>query len=494
MGRLTQQLQGGDGRLSTQQAQVSIPQETGFLGGIAEDIKKRTAKVEQISDIYKEKGISLPEGALQVAGQAAGGVLDVAGRAISKITPDIIEKPIVKGISSIVQTAPVQEIVKTYQEFQTKHPRAAADLEASINLLMVLGLPKAQKTGQAIVGKGSKTITAAGTKSLQIEKESFVRRLTRPIRTPTVQRAEVARTTEAGFGPLKKSIVAPTSKELAAQKAVLQVQGVDKLKTYQQNYNIIKTHNKNLAQTLETQLKANDFTYSKKELASLLKNTKKELTRSPLLVGDNAKLADKLITELTRRLNSAQPNGSSLLGVRKEFDIWVKKQKPHIFDPKSDNALSFVNRELRGTVNDFLEKKATNVAVKQSLQKQNALFTAMENIAPKAAQEADTAIGRAFQNMMLTVGIKNRLVQQVAAIVGIGGLGAAATFAPTFAVLGVGGYTIMRAGRLVLSPKLRIYVGRLLEEYGRVAGPQAVIQTKKAIEQALNEANQNLVE
>src|SRR3990167_5746829 len=453
MGRLTQQLQGGDGRLSTQQAQVSIPQETGFLGGIAEDIKKRTAKVEQISDIYKEKGISLPEGALQVAGQAAGGVLDVAGRAISKIKPDIIEKPIVKGISSIVQ-----------------------------------------KTGQAIVGKGSKTITAAGTKSLQIEKESFARRLTRPIRTPTVQRAEVARTTEAGFGQLKKSIVAPTSKELAAQKAVLQVPGVDKIKTYQQNYNIVKTHNKNLAQTLEAQLKINDFTYSKKELASLLKNTKKELTRSPLLVGDNAKLADKLITELTRRLNSAQPNGSSLLGVRKEFDIWVKKQKPHIFDPKSDNALSFVNRELRGTVNDFLEKKATNVAVKQSLQKQNALFTAMENIAPKAAQEADTAIGRAFQNMMLTVGIKNRLVQQVAAIVGIGGLGAAATFAPTFAVLGVGGYTIMRAGRLVLSPKLRIYVGRLLEEYGRVAGPQAVIQTKKAIEQALNEANQNLVE
>ena len=328
MGRLTQQLQGGDGRLSTQQAQVSIPQETGFLGGIAEDIKKRTAKVEQISDIYKEKGISLPEGALQVAGQAAGGVLDVAGRAISKITPDIIEKPIVKGISSIVQTAPVQEIVKTYQEFQTKHPRAAADLEASINLLMVLGLPKAQKTGQAIVGKGSKTITAAGTKSLQIEKESFARRLTRPIRTPTVQRAEVARTTEAGFGPLKKSIVAPTSKELAAQKAVLQVPGVDKIKTYQQNYNIVKTHNKNLAQTLEAQLKINDFTYSKKELASLLKNTKKELTRSPLLVGDNAKLADKLITELTRRLNSAQPNGSSLLGVRKEFDIWVKKQKP----------------------------------------------------------------------------------------------------------------------------------------------------------------------
>ena len=494
MGRLTQQLQSGNGRLSKQQEQVVTSPEAGFLGSIAEDIKKRTARVEEISDIFKGGGITLPEGALQVAGQAAGGVFDVAGRAISKVVPDIIEKPIIKGISSAVQTAPIQEVVKTYQEFRIKHPRAAADLEAGINLLVLLGLPKAQKGGQAISGRGGKAIKISGEKSLQAEKATFARRLTRPIRTPTVQRAEVARTTEAGFGPLKKSIVAPTSKELAAQKAVLQVQGVDKLKTYQQNYNIIKTHNKNLAQTLEAQLKANDFTYSKKELQVLLKNTKKELTRSPLLVGDNAKLADKLIVELTRRLNSAQSNGSSLLRVRKEFDIWVKKQKPHIFDPKSDNALSFVNRELRGTVNDFLEKKATNVAVKQSLQKQSAFFTALENIAPKAAQEADTAIGRAFQNMMLAVGIKNRLVQQVAAIVGIGGLGAAATFAPAFAVLGVGGYTIIRAGRLILSPKLRIYVGRLLEEYGKVAGLQAVIQTKKAIEQALNEANKTLVE
>src|SRR3990167_6044522 len=357
MGRLTQQLQSGNGRLSKQQEQVVTSPEAGFLGSIAEDIKKRTARVEEISDIFKGGGITLPEGALQVAGQAAGGVFDVAGRAISKVVPDIIEKPIIKGISSAVQTAPIQEVVKTYQEFRIKHPRAAADLEAGINLLVLLGLPKAQKGGQAISGRGGKAIKISGEKSLQAEKATFARRLTRPIRTPTVQRAEVARTTEAGFGPLKKSIVAPTSKELAAQKAVLQVQGVDKLKTFQQNYNIIKTHNKNLAQTLETQLKANDFTYSKKELQVLLKNTKKELTRSPLLVGDNAKLADKLIVELTRRLNSAQSNGSSLLRVRKEFDIWVKKQKPHIFDPKSDNALSFVNRELRGTVNDSFEKK-----------------------------------------------------------------------------------------------------------------------------------------
>ena len=482
MGRLLQQSNGG--RLSKLPKPEEL--ETGFFEDVQQDISKRTEKVEEISDITSQGKQTFAEGALQVAGQAAGGVFDIAGRAISKVTPDIIEKPIIKAISAITKTKTAQEAMDLYKGFKEKNPRIARDLEAGLNLLLALGLPKGVGTtggGAGAIGRG---LEESGKQAVLAERKAFARRLVRPVETTLVKKAEVARITEKGFGPFKKSVVKPTPQEARAQEAILTIPEISPRKTFQQNYNIIKEANIKKAQELEKAILEKDFIYPRKELMSEFNKTKERLVQNPTIVGDAEKISEKLVAEFERRIANTPSKGSSLLKIRKEYDKWVESQKGSaIFDPVKENAFSIANREIRQTVNGFLDKHAKDVGVKKSLQEQSALFNALENIKPKAALEANTAIGRSFQKIGQVLGTKNRIVQIIAATVGIGGLGAAATFAPAAAVVGVGGFLIFRAGKLFLHPGLRIQLGKLLQQYEKATGLTSD-DTIKAINEALS--------
>jgi len=50
----------------------------------------------------------------------------------------------------------------------------------------------------------------------------------------------------------------------------------------------------------------------------------------------------------------------------------------NIFDPSKENAFSIANREIRQSINDFVDTRAT-VDVKTTLREQSNLFSAMEN-------------------------------------------------------------------------------------------------------------------
>ena len=460
--------------------------DTSFTTRVKEDLMARSENVAEIADKYQFGNITIAEGALQVAGQAAGGLFDILGSAISAVIPDVIENPIVRGISALIETAPIKKIAETYQGFKEKHPRAAADLEAGVNLVMALGVPKVGKTatGPAVSTTG-RTLVKSGQVGIEAQKTGLARQLTRPLRTKAVQEAEVARTTETGFGPFKRSVVKPTAQEARSQAAVIEIPGISTKKTFQQNYNVVNKYNRGLAEQLATDLRTNDFIFTTKELRARLNSAKEELKNSPLLVGDNEKIANKLIAELDRRLEKVSNKGSELLKLRKEYDNWVEGQKPRVFDPSSDNAFSLVNSKIRRTINEFLDEKAPNVGVKKSLSKQSAIYDALDNLKVRAAVEADTAIGRAFQRMMEAVGIKNKVVQQIAAIVGIGGLGAASTFAPAAAGIGITTFVGYQAGKLIMNPKLRVLMGELLIEYGKVSGPAEAAIVRKEIEEAL---------
>src|SRR3990167_7706001 len=111
------------------------------------------------------------------------------------------------------------------------------------NLMILLGLPKVSGKAAKVTGT---TIQKSGLKGIETEKREFARRLTRPIETKAISIAEVPRITETGFGPFKRSIVAPSALEVKTQTAVLKIPGISSRKTYQQNYNIIRDYNRNL--------------------------------------------------------------------------------------------------------------------------------------------------------------------------------------------------------------------------------------------------------
>lgn len=442
----------------------------GFIGGIKSDIQARGQALKPAIEQAGGNFANAPELALNIAGQTAGAVTDIAGRGISALTPNFIKKPLAEGIQKVAETKPIKSATELYGQFKSVHPRAARNIEAAGNVASVLPFGEAGKVEQTAkniaspLGKVSTALEESAKASEQVTKESFVRDLIRPEQSKAVKEAQVTRTTETGKGILKRSIIAPTSSELKAEKAVLEIPGIKPDGTLQQNYNIIKKANRTKAEELKSTIATNDFIIPKKEIKSRLLVAAETLKASPTITGDAEQTAIKLLNKANQLVDENTGTGSGLLKARKEYDTWVQSQKPNAFDAKAENAFTIANREIRKTFNTLLDEKVPNLKIKESLSKQSALFDAMENIAPKAAYEADTAIVRLLQKAGEVLGTKNRIVQSIAAAVGIGGLGAAATFAPAAAGIGIGGYVLYRGGKFIISPTVKMGLSELLSQ------------------------------
>ena len=157
------------------------PKAEGVIGEIKEDIGGRITETLKAGERFQKGKQTLPETILQTGGQIAGGFTDIIMKGISAITPDIIEKPIMAGLGKVGQTEIAQKAIQSYQSWAEKNPRAAADLEAVINIGtlypaaktaqgVVKGVTKATQLGfKAVSGTGK--ITAAGGK--QVFKSAF---------------------------------------------------------------------------------------------------------------------------------------------------------------------------------------------------------------------------------------------------------------------------------------------------------------------------------
>src|SRR3990172_2008896 len=157
------------------------PQAEGIIRGIKEDIGGRITETLKAGERFQEGKQTLPETILQTGGQIAGGFTDIIMKGIGAIIPDIIEEPIKTGLGKVAQTETAQKAIQGYQSWAEKNPRAAADLEAVVN---IASLYPAAKSAQGIIKGGAKTtqygfkavsgtgkITAAGGK--QVFKSAF---------------------------------------------------------------------------------------------------------------------------------------------------------------------------------------------------------------------------------------------------------------------------------------------------------------------------------
>lgn len=330
-------------------------------------------------------------------------------------------------------------------------------------------------TASDMIGKGisatADRLESSAEASAKAAREAFAQKLISPKETAAVKLDQTMRTTEKGVGPFKRSVVAPTKREVQMANAVSELP-LNPKGTYQSNLNIIKEANIAEAEALKTSLEANNFSYESSELSSRFSKVQGELKNNPVLVGDAAKVADKLISEVKRRIEGSPKDGASLLQVRKDFDSWVEIQKGSgVFDPAKENAFSTALRPIRRAINDFLEEKAPTAGVKMSLSKQSALFDAMDNIAPKAALEANSAWQRVAQKVHEVSG-KLRLGPTGVAVTGVGGaygLWAAPQLAAIIGGVGAGAFFVYKAGKMLMSPKLRIATSQLLHILEKVA-------------------------
>lgn len=136
----------------------------GIIANIKSDIGTRAANLAKTFDI---PGITFPEKAMQAAGQGIGLGFDVAGRAIGAVVPDVVKQEAAKAGVALLNTdtgkdamAAISKGLESYDAWKGLHPRAAANLEAAINIASVIPVGRVAGTAGAI---GKEAVAVAKT-------------------------------------------------------------------------------------------------------------------------------------------------------------------------------------------------------------------------------------------------------------------------------------------------------------------------------------------
>ncbi len=166
--------------------------------GIVGDIQGRITETLKVGERFQKGEQTLPETVLQTGGQIAGGLTDIIMKGISAITPDIIEKPIQAGLEKVAQTETAQKAIQGYQSWAEKNPRAAADLEAVVN---IASLYPAAKTAQGI-GKGALKTTQYVSKTAVGASKTAIKALTPESKSIMQRVARISKGKQASFEQL----------------------------------------------------------------------------------------------------------------------------------------------------------------------------------------------------------------------------------------------------------------------------------------------------
>jgi len=325
-----------------------------------------------------------------------------------------------------VGLAAAKQGIEKYQEFAQEHPRAAANIEAVTNIGLLAAPVKAKPSSAGLIGKAGRAVEKSGLKSSIKTKKALAADLVTPKQTAKVRKEQVPRTTEQGV-LLKTSEVELTPLQKAGADEIVRM-GISPRKTTQGNYNVIKNGVAKETDRLKAALaktgargKFNKQDYFDELDAALIR-----LQENPALVGNAEVSATRIINEMKKLVEDGKPHVSALLAARKTFDRRLLKEgRGKLLDPTIENAMSIALREVRQTTNNFIQKTVPTVGVRNSLKKQSSVLTAMDDIAVKAADEANSALRRSFRKALKVLTIRGELNQSAALLWGVGGMGAA---------------------------------------------------------------------
>ncbi len=231
----------------------------GFAQRFQEDIDKRVEMSREIVDAVQNGEQSTAEGVLQVAGKVGvGAILDFigeavvsGGRGLSAITPDIIEKPLIDGATAaghqflntdVGQTGlnAALQGVDAYKQFRAENPRAARNIEAVVNIGLLLFPAKAKPakpSSPTITGTAGEKLAASAANQAARTRKQFVDDLILPKQTQSVLTEQVSRTAEKGI--LRSKVVELSPQQQAIADTVAKIPGVSSKKTLQGNHTAI---------------------------------------------------------------------------------------------------------------------------------------------------------------------------------------------------------------------------------------------------------------
>jgi len=462
--------------------------EGGVFSNISDDLSSRQQQVSESMAAYRAGEQGLPSTALQAVGAGMGGTMDVIGEgvgsALSGVTPDFIEKPVVgaikSGVQAVADTDTAQGLMKWWDDFSKENPVAAKNIGALTNIGLVAA-PAAKVPPTRIGGElasraksvydkmpkdvlkgAADKLRGAATNQELARKTSFIDEdLLMPKQTAKVKEAQVKTGMEEGLR-YRKPVQTAQQKEIS--DVIVGIDGVNSSNSLIKNYNIIEEANKAEAEYLESAIKASNVKIPRKDITKAMKVVVDNFKIDAALVGNPGKSAKRLLLQLNKHLGSKKTlSASEVFEARKWFDKLAIRSKPKVFDNQVENAFSSATTEVRNVLNEMVDNRVLGVDVKGSLRRQSKMFQAMDIIAPKAAQvETDKVVG-AVKGLFEKLPMKSETAKLLMAS-GIGAGATAASLSPAavapFATAAGMAYV---GGKMIISPKSKKALAKLID-------------------------------
>ena len=255
------------------------------------------------------------------------------------------------------------------------------------------------------------TLDEFATDAKSVTTPKHIRDLVTPIQTTgkagtLTQNVKAGRVDEGGiFSGRTKN---PDAHQLAIEDAVKAVPGIEKGQSALESANAIHDEIGNTAEQLRKGLQESAAAHGDVQPIigqdtwdTYIKGVRATIDENPLITGDAQATADKILNKFQSLLPQGKDiTAEDILDARQGLDNYVKSiGKGAAFDPKTENAMSIALRATRQGANGLIADAAPDVAVKALLQKQSLLYDAIDNIAPKAAKEAGSGVGRVLQGI-----------------------------------------------------------------------------------------------
>lgn len=446
-----------------QQNTEEFPQEPDFFQRVGQDMQNRWGMTKDIAaKPFTNPAYGIAPAMLNVVGKGGYGLasdivgegIKSVGTGIKNITPDSVinagadvgnylgdtdtaawlvdkAKAIGEGYNNLIGGTPIGDLA-----------------DSAANVINVVGTGKASNEAGELIGKGGKSLTQKALERELADKKAFVKDLNMPKQTPKVANETLSNSTTSGLNETPNYIPSKYEQSVIDTVATLPVKKGNNLLS---NYNIIKNANIAEAESLKASLANNKVVIPQEFIDKSLSRAYTNLADNMYIVGDGKVAADNVLQAANKIIQNNPKTAAGLLQSRKELDELVTRQRGEkAFNPSLDSPVSMAVKEVRQSINDMIAKVAPESEVKSSLQKQNHMFTAMDNIKTKLASTPITKIDR------LKASVEGVLPTTLAGKAAVLGAGATA-YATSPAVLGVtaAGYLAYKGGKALINPALK---------------------------------------
>lgn len=435
-------------------------------------------------------------GALGTGLDLVGTGISLTAREISKFVPDSVEKKVVDSVTDTVKKLgeiptinkameAIQDGYQSYLKWKSENPNDAMGVESIVNVAEVFAPPfKRKPIPDTTVFRTESDRQFDRAKHLETkQRRDYLEDLITPISTKANDEARAKRMTQNDRG---RNVYNPTDEEIEMVN-VLKRTPVSADNSLVGNRVIIDNEINTTHNSLVKELNKSDVKLNKKELNGELERIVDDLQETnPVLVGDASAVAKKIFNKAQQLMAKTDGSPAQLMQVRRDLDKWAKQQGKGSFDG-NENAYTVAQRAVRDFLNEKVAEAVPETAVLDKLRKQHLLLRTNDRLLPKAAQEADTKLGRLVDNFYRATGTtppktmlgKVATVGLATSIVGGAGMLGALPYLATGAGAGTIGYAIYRGS---VSPSLRKALSAALKETDKLLSSKLSKEMRKAIQ------------